>query len=77
MDSICYVHLFIPREAAMSTYHGVECGLNDVMTSSGLNIYPSLTLRLMTKFGLDKIWGLREKLEKHNDKSGTLRQGIR
>ena len=56
----------------MSTYHGVECGLNDVMTSSGLNIYPSLTLRLMTRFGLDKIWGLREKMEKHNDKSGTF-----
>ena len=42
------------------------------MTSSGLNIYPSLTLRLMTRFGLDKIWGLREKLEKHNDKSGSF-----
>ena len=56
----------------MSTYHGVECGLNDVMTSSGLNIYPSLTLRLMTRFGLDQIWGLRERLEKHNDKSGTF-----
>ena len=46
--------------------------MNDVMTSSGLNIYPSLTIRLMTRFGLDQIWGLRERLEKHNDKSGTF-----
>ena len=60
------------REAALSTYHGVECGLNDVMTSSGLNIYPSLTLRLMTRFGLDHIWGLRDKMENHNDKSGSF-----
>lgn len=65
-------HPVLCREEALSTYHGVECGLNDVMTSSGLNIYPSLTLRLMTRFGLDKIWGLREKLEKHNDKSGSF-----
>ena len=62
------------REAALSTYHGVECGLNDVMTSSGLNIYPSLTLRLMTRFGFDHIWGLRDKMENHNDKSGSLGQ---
>ena len=62
------------RGAALASYHGVECGLNDVLSASGLNIYPSLTIRLMTKFGLDHIWELREKLSSHNDQAGATEE---
>ena len=60
------------RDLALASYHPTECGLNDVMTASGLNIYPSLTLRLMTRFGLEHIWSLREKISHHDDRAGAL-----
>jgi hypothetical protein len=67
--SCCGVSFCSPacRDAALASYHPTECGLNDVMTASGLNIYPSLTLRLMARFGLEHIWALRERLGSHDD----------
>jgi len=59
------------RDTALRTYHQYECGANDVMIASGLNIYPFLTFRLMAKFGLEHIWSLKDCLESHDDTSGA------
>ena len=59
------------RDAAETSYHRYECGASSLLIASGLNIYPFLTLRLISRFGLDHIWGLRERLESHNDTAGA------
>lgn len=60
------------RDVALGSYHKYECGANDVLTASGLNIYPFLTLRLMAKFGLEHIWSLKDSMDSHDDTSGAL-----
>ena len=37
------------RDLAAASYHRFECGANNILTASGLNIYPALTLRLISR----------------------------
>ena len=37
------------RDQAAASYHRYECGANNILTASGLNIYPALTLRLISR----------------------------
>ena len=59
------------RDTAVSSYHQYECRANNIIIASGLNIYPAITLRLLTRFGLDHVWSLRESLENHDDTAGA------
>ena len=59
------------RDKAAASYHRYECGVTSILTASGLNIYPSLTLRLLSRFGADHIWELRERLETPDDTVGA------
>ena len=38
------------RDQAAASYHRFECGANNILTASGLNIYPALTLRLISRY---------------------------
>ena len=59
------------RDQAETSHHRYECGVISILIASGLNIYPFLTLRLLSRFGVDHIWGLRERLETPNDTVGA------
>ena len=59
------------RDKAEESHHRYECGVISILIASGLNIYPFLTLRLLSRFGADHIWGLRERLETPNDTVGA------
>ena len=59
------------RDKAGASYHRYECSMTAILTASGLNIYPALTLRLLTRFGAEHIWGMRERLESPDDTVGA------
>ena len=38
------------RDAALGSYHQYECGINDILIATGLNIHPFLTIRIITRY---------------------------
>lgn len=63
------------RDLALSSYHQYECGLNDVLIASALNVHPFLTIRIIARHSLDQLWSLRDKISTP-DHTAVLEDGV-
>jgi len=58
------------RDIASESYHRYECGMLDILVATGLNVYPFLVVKLITRFGFEYLWGLRARLN-HDETAGA------
>ena len=61
---------------SFQSYHAHECQLTTFLNESGLNVVALMALRIVTKFGVDKILDIKDDLEQPPDPAWAVSNNL-
>jgi hypothetical protein len=72
----CRSFVFVIAILFPLSFHRYECGINKLLIESGLNIYPSLTIRAVAKAELSGLLEMRDDIENRSEMNGCAPEKV-